>query len=830
MNIQTRGQFEQALVELGSATIVVADTETNGLHPYRGDQLISISVFLPEYNTSYNFPFRYGEGRVEVKYSETNHEGLDFSEMNWQGKTKKSLYLAYWFEHFRDCKPESYFGNLPIEWLDEIKEVWGLPNVTYIFHNARFDLHVLHCEGFPDPYAVEDTMEALHIVHEDWRGIRVVAPFTWTEAMKRKGECRKEDIGKWARNEDGTLRKREMNGNRRLKWQSALHGFENATVGEEELFAAKVEFENELAEHIYEFLTDPMNDGLVYKSNQSKEKQLTRLRSKLDIDSKSEMWMLPSDRVSYYAELDCILTWDLYSWCMKFIEKWDNMDLYYMHSLVHYRVAYRMERNGLQLDAERATTEIELLRPYIEDMRGIFNDLATEWLDRDELNPASPVQLIEFFNTGVLGQKLDVSWYPEWWEDRGLPRKSEAYPDHERLNSSAKEALEPYEDHVTVALLKEFRRLNKSANTYLANWVAAMDGNQVVHGSMNVSGTVSGRFSSSGDAGNLQNIPDRNGYTIKSAFVPYNDDWMFAAIDYGQLEARVAAWIAEGLLELDPNKSMTTLFNQGADMHAYTRDMVDVRGVVYPGMSDEEICVKLGYSLDKLKETPADTVSAHCRQMGKTMNFGLLYGGTEYMLSTLLKIGRDEAAVLVAKWRNLFPAFLKAQGHFMEEALTRRRVPTGKGWGMYVTQPISGRHRKIHKYPDWIRFYDTKYGQWKSFNAKEAEAKKVWNNIVQGLAGYFCTVAALYINDKYNNSVLRMFANIHDALDFYVHRDHLYIVQDMMDIMVDWPTDPFLTVDLEGSITTWQDMREVDNFDEWCNTRGTGGYKVRKQG
>ena len=60
-------------------------------------------------------------------------------------------------------------------------------------------------------------------------------------------------------------------------------------------------------------------------------------------------------------------------------------------------------------------------------------------------------------------------------------------------------------------------------------------------------GTVSGRFSSWGNSGNWQNIPDRDGYTIKRAIVPGEDEYIIA-IDYAQLEARIASYIAESML------------------------------------------------------------------------------------------------------------------------------------------------------------------------------------------------------------------------------------------------------------------------------------------
>ena len=59
MNVQTREQFEQALKDIEQADIIVADTETNGLKHYRDHCIISISVYIPAIDTSYNLPFRH---------------------------------------------------------------------------------------------------------------------------------------------------------------------------------------------------------------------------------------------------------------------------------------------------------------------------------------------------------------------------------------------------------------------------------------------------------------------------------------------------------------------------------------------------------------------------------------------------------------------------------------------------------------------------------------------------------------------------------------------------------------------------------------------------
>jgi len=798
MNVQDREQFDDALTWIERAKIVVADVESNGLRHRRNHYPISFSVYLPEFDKSFNFPFRHGEGEVEVHWSASNPAGTEFDQANWSGRAKKGMYLGYWFNKWAIS---ANFKNLPISWMNHLKAVWGLPGVTYIFHNARFDLHMLDADGFPPPNKIEDTMIALHLVNEDWGGMNITAPFTWTLRDKGKGLCQPGQVGQWA-TLDGKLMTKRQKGNRRLKWQAALHGFDEATEGETALHAAVMKFEETLTEFALLHPEDPYNKGLIQKKS-------NKIRSKIKLDKKANMWMLPSSEVAYYAELDVVLTWKLREWCMPILADWNNLELYENQNAVLYEVAWRMECNGIKLNRAHAEEELAKLHPMIEDLHWAIN--------KKVFKIGAHVKLKEFLNSSVLEHEWMGEW-PEWWPgNKKVDLK--IYPGA-YLSSTNKESLKDYDDHPLVRMIVEYRKLKMSADTYLTNWLEAADENNIVRPGMNPDGTNSGRFSSSGDAGNFQNIPDRGGYTIKRALVPYDPSWILFALDYGQLEARLAAWVAETLLGFG-NLEMTMLFENGVDMHVYTRDIVNIREVVYPGMTTKQILTKLGEPLD---DKPEALLAARCRGMGKTMNFGLLYNGTEYMLSALLKIDKETARKLVYTWRELFPAFAKAQAYFEDLSLTSRGMPNApEKNAKYITQPISGRHRKIHRYPTWVTFYEN--GIRKGFNPQEAASRKTWNNVPQGLGGYLCTVSGLKANRLYDNDELRFFANIHDALDGFVNRDNMPIIKNVMSIMIDWDIRPGLTVDLSGSKDgTWQGMSEVKDFDLWCDSKGKEGY------
>lgn len=899
INITTRAEFEYLLKLLATAKYITFDTETNGLRYYREHYLISMSFYFPEFDIAFNLPIRHGEGTIDVPYTDKNSADMPFEAMTWQGNTKPALYLRHWWAK---VKPTIDFGNMPEAWLDEVKAVWARKGVTYVAHNARFDLHILNAEGFPVPELVEDTMLALHTVNEDWNGIELEAPY--------------KENGRWARNPDGSFKKKLQFANRQLKWQAMLWNLPNASVGEEELYAAKEAFKGVLADKIMANLHDSYNEGLLYVDVAKQkdgwqvkwyEKQRDRFLKKLDINEKSQMWMLPSSDVALYAMLDTVLTWQLREKLLPIIKKWNNEELYANMNAIQVEVAWRMEVNGLQLDLTEARRQIALYEPRIKEIEGIANEVAAAmsemlgtkevkchtcdghgtvqtyekvklditagltfetWDEEDLTIPreitvtcptcegrrklvepilkptvtlGSAPQLLPFLRAGVRVSFDDIrEVIPEWVSGEVVAQMDNKPFEIKRgqLESTAKEALEPFSSHPLVWLVLEYRRLKKTVDTYLHNWINARDSNNIVHGNMNPDGTVSGRFSSSGDGGNYQNIPERGGYSIKRAFVA-REGTIKIAIDYGQLEARVAAYIAEVLLPsmgayTIAEAKMTNLFNSGEDMHLYTMNMINIRKVVFGDMTDLEIAIKLGIDISKytVEELAKYLVKKVFRQMAKTLNFGLLYSGTYKMIMKLLRIEEAAAKELEIRWKALFPAFAKAQAYFEKQGQTWRPMPDGSGKAMYSTQPFTGRHRKMHLYPTVKQWLDPETGTWKTFNPRQAEARKIWNNVVQGWSGYMSVYAALRFGREVGWEGFYIYAQIHDALDADVDLKQLHKVKALMDFMTDYDVNPSLTADLEAGYN-WQPydkdnplgMRKVADIDLWIATEGKEGYE-----
>ncbi len=175
--------------------------------------------------------------------------------------------------------------------------------------------------------------------------------------------------------------------------------------------------------------------------------------------------------------------------------------------------------------------------------------------------------------------------------------------------------------HPIIGLILEHRELSKLKGTYVDALPAlVLPRTGRVHTDYNQTGTVTGRVSSSNP--NLQNIPIRTelGRQVRRAFIAPHGSQLISA-DYSQVELRILAHIAQdpGLLEA---------FARGEDIHAATAA--------------------------RLYKIPIDQVTPAMRQHGKTMNFGIAYGITDYGISARSEMSQAEARQLIDSYFTQF--------------------------------------------------------------------------------------------------------------------------------------------------------------------------------
>ena len=284
-------------------------------------------------------------------------------------------------------------------------------------------------------------------------------------------------------------------------------------------------------------------------------------------------------------------------------------------------VLARMEREGVKVDAKTLESmSAEFAVQLAELEKQIYAHAGQEF------NINSTKQLAEIFF-----EKLGIS-------TKGVKKTKTGFS----TDSSVLEKLA--EVHPLPALILEYRSLHKLKSTYtdaLAQVINPKTGR--VHTRLNQTITSTGRLSSSDP--NLQNIPVQSeaGRRIRSAFVP-EPGKIFIAADYSQIELRLLA-------HLSGDKNMIAAFNEGTDIHANT-----AREIMGLGAFDE--------------------VSDEIRRIGKTINFGIVYGMGAFRLSRELGIPVHQATSYINNYFARYPRVKEYFAKLEDAAMSNGEVQT----------------------------------------------------------------------------------------------------------------------------------------------------------
>ncbi|PCN45049.1 DNA polymerase I [Brevibacillus laterosporus] len=272
-----------------------------------------------------------------------------------------------------------------------------------------------------------------------------------------------------------------------------------------------------------------------------------------------------------------------------------------------------------------------------------------------------------------------------------------------------------------------YRQLGKLRSTYIEGLLKEIHGKTGrVHTRFNQATTATGRLSSTEP--NLQNIPIRleEGRKIRKAFVPTNDNCYILAADYSQIELRILAHISK-----DPN--LIDAFVNNMDIH--TRTAMDVFGV------------------------SEDEVTSNMRRQAKAVNFGIVYGISDFGLSQNLNIPRKKAAEFIARY---FDVFSGVQ-NYMEE-IKHQAKKDG-----YVTTLL---HRRRYL-PDIAS---------RNFNLRSFAERTAMNTPIQGTAADIIKLAMIQMQEALVRNQLksRMLLQVHDELVFEVPEDELETMQKLV--------------------------------------------------
>lgn len=287
--------------------------------------------------------------------------------------------------------------------------------------------------------------------------------------------------------------------------------------------------------------------------------------------------------------------------------------------------------------------------------------------------------------------------------------------------STSADVLEKLKDkHEMIPLILNYRQLGKLNSTYVEGLLKVVHPKTGhIHTRFNQALTQTGRLSSTDP--NLQNIPIRieEGRKIRKAFVPSKDDWMMFACDYSQIELRVLAHMSK-------DERLIEAFKKGMDIH--TKTAMDVFHV-------EE-----------------NEVTSLMRRQAKAVNFGIVYGISDYGLSQNLGITRKEAASFIERYFDIF----KGVQTYMEDI-----VKVAKEQG-YVSTLL---HRRRY-IPDLFS---------RNFNIRSFAERTAMNTPIQGSAADIIKKAMIEMDEciEQNGLQARMLLQVHDELIFEAPKEEI---------------------------------------------------------
>ncbi|WP_367685768.1 DNA polymerase I [Helicobacter pylori] len=362
------------------------------------------------------------------------------------------------------------------------------------------------------------------------------------------------------------------------------------------------------------------------------------------------------------------------------------------------KVLMGMEFQGFKIDApyfkrleQEFKDELKVLERQILELIGV------------DFNLNSPKQLGE-----VLYEKL------------GLPQNKSHSTDEKNL-------LKILDKHPSIALILEYRELNKLFNTYTTPLLRLKDKDDKIHTTFIQTGTATGRLSS--HSPNLQNIPVRSpkGLLIRKGFIASSKEYCLLGVDYSQIELRLLAHFSQ-------DKDLVEAFLKGRDIHLETS--------------------KALFGEDLAKEK---------RSIAKSINFGLVYGMGSKKLSETLNIPLNEAKSYIEAYFKRFPSIKDYLNRMKEEILKTSKAFT-----------LLGRYRVF----DFTGANDYIKGNY---------LREGVNAIFQGSASDLLKLGMLKVSERFkNNPSVRLLLQVHDELIFEIEeKNALELQQEIQRILND---------------------------------------------
>ncbi len=377
-------------------------------------------------------------------------------------------------------------------------------------------------------------------------------------------------------------------------------------------------------------------------------------------------------------------------------------DLYNQVEIPLIEVLGNMEHIGFKVDVEILDELDVIISKRIEELQKLIYQYSME-----EFNINSPKQLGQ-----ILFDKLGL---------KALKKTKTGYSTNHDVLVKLKD------DHPIIELIIEYRTYTKLKSTYIDGLRLVMDEKtHRVHSSFNQTVAVTGRLSSTEP--NMQNIPVRLdlGRELRKIFVPSDKNYKLVDADYSQIELRILAHLSQ-------DENLLKAYRENIDIHTLTASQVF--------------------------DIPLDEVTSKERGEAKGVNFGIVYGISDYGLSENLRISRKKAKLYI---ENYFIKYSTVKSYLDKLVFDCR----DKGY----VETIMGRKRVIPEINA------------SNFMRRNFAERTAMNTPIQGSAADIIKIAMIkvYRELKERNLSSKLILQVHDELIIDTTENEIEIVKDIV--------------------------------------------------
>ena len=411
---------------------------------------------------------------------------------------------------------------------------------------------------------------------------------------------------------------------------------------------------------------------------------------------------------------------------LKELEEYNQLSLLNEIEIPLSLILAKMEFVGIKVDTKELEKQRLDLSKEIEELtESIYDDAGLEF------NINSPKQLGDIL-----------------FETLNLPHSKKTKTGY---STNQDVLLKLVNDHPIINKILRYRSVSKLFQTYINGISDALTEDDMVHTIYQQALTATGRLSSIEP--NLQNIPirTREGREIRKMFIPSKPNNYFISADYSQIELRVLAHISQ-------DEKLIETFQKGIDIHSET-----ARQIFH-----------------------TNEVSSDQRRAAKAVNFGIIYGISDWGLSEDLGISVMEAEKYISSYLKIYPDVSKYMSNIVKYGLDKGYVET-----------IFNRRRYLPELQSPV-YMVRKFGERLALNAP-----------IQGSAADILKKAMIDI-DKYiteNNLKSKILLQVHDELIFEVPSDELELMNNMIPKLMTNAVK--LLVDLPVSLASGKSWYEV---------------------